>query len=113
MANQHVYLKRLVFSNHDFDLVNERINNRYNESEDKSIKFETFYSWSLFATVSGLFTGYGDVESTVMFLECMTSGKMPELSIVKFGKEQVQICICIKKEEETADVNSRSKKSYQ
>jgi hypothetical protein len=109
--SQHVYLNRVILSKQEFRSINERINAQYDKFEKKPTCFNIYYTWALFATVSGLLTGYGNIESTALFLECVSDAYLPEVSIMGYDKDQVQVCICIK-DADRKNAKSRSKSNH-
>jgi hypothetical protein len=94
MKNHHAYLKTITFPKDRFSLINKRIEKQYAQLETKDCCFGIFYSWSLLATILGIFTSYGNLESTEIFLDCLQYNYLPEISIAR-RKDYVKICICI------------------
>ena len=110
MKRTHTYLKSVILTKDEFYRINKRIDERYARLEQKGC-FGEFYSWTLLATVLGIFTHYGDNKSTRFFLNCLRCGYLPEISIVK-NKSNVRICICImekKLDERRAGLESTAK----
>lgn len=95
---QHTYIKNIILTKKEFSTINKRIDKHYSELKIKEYCFNTFYSWSLLATILGIFTRYGNPESTELFLDCMRYNYLPKFSIGK-NKNNVRICICIRQKE--------------
>ena len=94
MRKRHTYLKSITLKKNVFLSINNRIDERYSQLEKKDCCFSVFYSWALLATILGIFTSYGDVESTRIFLSCIQDNRLPEISITK-NKNDVKIWICV------------------
>ena len=97
MRKQQVYIKSITLDREEFMLINKRIDSRYAQL-GHDFCFIDFREWSLFATIFGIFTSYGNIESTKFFLECMKYNYLPKISITE-RKNRVKICICIMQEE--------------
>ena len=95
--NKHIYIKTITLSTLKFNLLNQRIKKQYQQLKKKDKNFDIFYSWALCATILGIFSGYGNKESTDIFLNCVKNNKLPEITIKK-NLFNVKITICVKKE---------------
>lgn len=91
---RQIYLKSITFTKDEFSLINQRIDKQFTQLEQDRYSFDIFYSWSLFATILGIFTSYGNLESTKIFLNCVRYGYLPEVSIMS-DKKRIKVCICI------------------
>jgi len=97
VPNKHIYIKTITLSLPAFVKLNQRIKKQYQNLKRKDQRFNIFYSWALCASILGIFSGYGNKESTDIFLNCVKNNQLPEITIKKH-LFNVKITICVKKE---------------
>ena len=96
--NKSIYIKSVVLTEKEFWKITENIDKRYNEFQNNTCHFETFYSWALLAMILGIFTSHGNPESTSLFLNCLKYNYLPKF-LVKKHNDNIKVCICIKQKE--------------
>jgi len=90
-----IYIKSIVLEKQIYDSFKSTLKERYSNLKSPRCTFSNFESWSLMAMVLGIFTSYGDITSSPLFLECLEKEYLPELKKIDRDK-YVYVCICIK-----------------
>lgn len=99
-----IYIKSIVLKKQDYDFFESTLKERYSKLKSTRVTFPIFKSWSLVAMILGIFTSYGDVTSSPLFLECLEKEYLPNFNEIE-NDNNVRICICIEKKK----LNGRSK----
>lgn len=90
----HYIIKTLNFNRKQFNFLKKKTRRRYSELKKNSISYTNFEAWSLFATVFGIFTSYGDKEASLLFCKYLMQNILPKIYMFEC-KNIVRICICI------------------
>jgi len=98
LKKPNTYIKTITFSKQEFFVMNQRICKEYDSNKKLHNHFKTFYLWSVFASILGIFSGRGDFESTKIFLDCIKANYLPKITIAK-NKDITKICITINEKE--------------
>ncbi len=99
-----IFFKTIALEKQDYDFFKSTLKERYSTLKSSRVTFPIFKSWSLVAMVLGIFTSYGDVTSSPLFLECLEKEYLPNFSEIEVGNK-TRICICIERKK----LNDRSK----
>lgn len=111
MFKDHVYINTVIVDKKKFSDIINRIDARHANFCSDAISAKDFKLWCIFATIFGIFTNYGNINSTKLFMECLACNYLPEISILE-RNDNVKICIKIMQKrlhERKTGINSSTK----